>query len=434
MDITRQSSLGNIRGNVDPDFKEKVQKYDLTFLAFCSHCVLPNGEGLRKSILSSPYVPSTRTKEHFISEQKEAISFAFQLVLEKDSIPLLMLLKTANEMWIALKGYTGESFDRTRCKDPIRSGCNFGKFTSRDGDINGVVLLTVFIKLMNELSRTLASYLPMQENVQFYQTLSTRMVKDLWTVVKQSKELRHHLTFQHTFCHYGSCFKMKSKVIRAEKNSQKCNTSIRLIACHLQSQRQKRSPNQVTPQSESVSEGSQCSYTKRQMRGISQSVLKDTRIQGMKIDVLNKVNKVFHCKLSKLIAYSGHEYEELVEQELGSTLQFMARFRRFTPGKNFTLQNLPQNRKQAEIHSNVLKSGMHRIATSTKQNREPQLPHASRNSNPHVSKSTGVTHPTSVSRPQLKSYQVKDKVVPNISQVKFTKKEVEDHKICNCVH
>ncbi|GJY38342.1 retrovirus-related pol polyprotein from transposon TNT 1-94 [Tanacetum coccineum] len=36
-------------------------------------------------------------------------------------------------------------------------------------------------------------------------------------------------------------------------------------------------------------------------------------------------------------------------------------------------------------------------------------------------------HSTSVSRPQLKSYQVKEKVVPNISQVKFTKKEVEDH-------
>ncbi|GJV36939.1 hypothetical protein Tco_1409416 [Tanacetum coccineum] len=34
---------------------------------------------------------------------------------------------------------------------------------------------------------------------------------------------------------------------------------------------------------------------------------------------------------------------------------------------------------------------------------------------------------TIVSRPQLKCYQVKDKVVPNNSQVKFTKKEVEDH-------
>ncbi|GJS46106.1 retrovirus-related pol polyprotein from transposon TNT 1-94 [Tanacetum coccineum] len=41
--------------------------------------------------------------------------------------------------------------------------------------------------------------------------------------------------------------------------------------------------------------------------------------------------------------------------------------------------------------------------------------------------STRVNHTTSVSRPQLKSYQVKDKVVPNNSQVKFTKKEVEDH-------
>ncbi|GJT03111.1 retrovirus-related pol polyprotein from transposon TNT 1-94, partial [Tanacetum coccineum] len=95
--------------------------------------------------------------------------------------------------------------------------------------------------------------------------------------------------------------------------------------------------------------------------------------------------------------------------------------------KQVTQQNLPQNRKQAEIHSNVLKPGMYRIATTTTQNREPQLPHASRNTNPHMSKSSGVNHTTSVSRPQLKCYQVKDKVVPNNSQVKFKKKEVEDH-------
>ncbi|GJY87899.1 hypothetical protein Tco_0502527 [Tanacetum coccineum] len=77
--------------------------------------------------------------------------------------------------------------------------------------------------------------------------------------------------------------------------------------------------------------------------------------------------------------------------------------------KQVTQQNLPQNRKQAEIHTNTLTPGMYRIATSTTQNREPQLPHASRNTNPHVSTSTGVNHSTSVSRPQLKSYQVKDK-------------------------
>ncbi|GJY86583.1 hypothetical protein Tco_0500609 [Tanacetum coccineum] len=42
-------------------------------------------------------------------------------------------------------------------------------------------------------------------------------------------------------------------------------------------------------------------------------------------------------------------------------------------------------------------------------------------------RTTGVNHYTSVSRPQLKCYQVKDKVMPNNSQVKFKKKEVEDH-------
>ncbi|GJW22937.1 hypothetical protein Tco_0033559, partial [Tanacetum coccineum] len=52
---------------------------------------------------------------------------------------------------------------------------------------------------------------------------------------------------------------------------------------------------------------------------------------------------------------------------------------------------------------------MYRIASTTTQTRTPQLPHASRNTNPHMSKSSGVIHTTSVSRPQLKSYQVKDK-------------------------
>ncbi|GJW83355.1 integrase, catalytic region, zinc finger, CCHC-type containing protein [Tanacetum coccineum] len=73
--------------------------------------------------------------------------------------------------------------------------------------------------------------------------------------------------------------------------------------------------------------------------------------------------------------------------------------------KQVTQQNLPQNRKQAEIHSNVLKPGMYRIASTTTQTRTPQLPHASRNTNPHMSKSSGVIHTTSVSRPQLKELE-----------------------------
>ncbi|GJW89102.1 hypothetical protein Tco_0164442 [Tanacetum coccineum] len=66
---------------------------------------------------------------------------------------------------------------------------------------------------------------------------------------------------------------------------------------------------------------------------------------------------------------------------------------------------------------------MRKLPLPQKHNREPQLPLASRNTNPHVPKSSGVNHTTSVSRPHLKCYQVKDKVVPNNSQVKFKKKD-----------
>ncbi|GKC39590.1 hypothetical protein Tco_1051974 [Tanacetum coccineum] len=70
---------------------------------------------------------------------------------------------------------------------------------------------------------------------------------------------------------------------------------------------------------------------------------------------------------------------------------------------------------------------MYRINTRTTQTRAPQLPHTSRNTNPHVSTSIGVIHRTSFSRPLRKSNQMKDKVMPNNSQVKFKKTEVEDH-------
>ncbi|GJS16969.1 retrovirus-related pol polyprotein from transposon TNT 1-94 [Tanacetum coccineum] len=70
---------------------------------------------------------------------------------------------------------------------------------------------------------------------------------------------------------------------------------------------------------------------------------------------------------------------------------------------------------------------MYRIDTRTTQTRAPQLPQTSRNTNPRVSTSTGVIHRTNVSRPQLRSTQMKDKVMPNNSNVRNKKTEVEDH-------
>ncbi|GJX27307.1 hypothetical protein Tco_0233603 [Tanacetum coccineum] len=90
--------------------------------------------------------------------------------------------------------------------------------------------------------------------------------------------------------------------------------------------------------------------------------------------------------------------------------------------KPVTTQILPQTTRQA-----VMKPDMYRIDTRTTQTRAPQLPQTSRNTNPRMSTYTRVIHRTNVSRPQLRSTQMKDNVMPNNSQVKFRKTEVEDH-------
>nr|GEV63890.1 hypothetical protein [Tanacetum cinerariifolium] len=61
------------------------------------------------------------------------------------------------------------------------------------------------------------------------------------------------------------------------------------------------------------------------------------------------------------------------------------------------------------------------------QTRAPQLPQTSRYTNPRVSTSTRVIHKTTISRPQFRSTQMNDKVMPNNSHVKDKKTEVEDY-------
>nr|GEW52052.1 hypothetical protein [Tanacetum cinerariifolium] len=86
---------------------------------------------------------------------------------------------------------------------------------------------------------------------------------------------------------------------------------------------------------------------------------------------------------------------------------------------------LPQTARQAVSNTNVLKPGMYRIDNRSTQTRAPQLPQTVRNTNPRVTTSTGVNHNTNVSRPQHKSNESRDKVMPYNSQVKVKKTKVE---------
>nr|GEV45036.1 hypothetical protein [Tanacetum cinerariifolium] len=95
--------------------------------------------------------------------------------------------------------------------------------------------------------------------------------------------------------------------------------------------------------------------------------------------------------------------------------------------KPVTAQTLPQAAKKAVSNTTVLKPRMYRIDNRIAHTRAPQLPQTVRNTNPRVSTFTGVNHNTNVSRPQLKSNQLRDNVLPNNSQVKATKTQVEVH-------
>nr|GFA12210.1 retrovirus-related Pol polyprotein from transposon TNT 1-94 [Tanacetum cinerariifolium] len=92
--------------------------------------------------------------------------------------------------------------------------------------------------------------------------------------------------------------------------------------------------------------------------------------------------------------------------------------------KLVTAQTLPLNKKSILKNTNVLALGMYRLHTDHTQTRTSQLPQDSRKTNKHVSFSIGVIPTTSVSRPQLKSNPMGNRVMRNSCQGK--KLEVED--------
>ncbi|GJR41918.1 hypothetical protein Tco_1310021 [Tanacetum coccineum] len=93
--------------------------------------------------------------------------------------------------------------------------------------------------------------------------------------------------------------------------------------------------------------------------------------------------------------------------------------------KPVTTQILPQNVLPIFKNTNMIAPGMYKVHTKPNQTRTPWLPQDIRKTNKRVSFSTGVIPTTSVSRPQLKSNQLEDRVMPNNSQQK--KQNVADH-------
>nr|GEX93464.1 hypothetical protein [Tanacetum cinerariifolium] len=94
--------------------------------------------------------------------------------------------------------------------------------------------------------------------------------------------------------------------------------------------------------------------------------------------------------------------------------------------KPITAQTLHPNKKSIIKNMNVLAPGMYKLHTEPTKSRISQLPQDTRKTNKRLSFSTRVIPTTSVSRPQLKSNPMEDRVMRNNSQGK--KQDVEDHR------
>nr|GEZ52725.1 retrovirus-related Pol polyprotein from transposon TNT 1-94 [Tanacetum cinerariifolium] len=94
--------------------------------------------------------------------------------------------------------------------------------------------------------------------------------------------------------------------------------------------------------------------------------------------------------------------------------------------KPVTAQTLPTIKKSCLKNTNVLSPGMYKIHSDHTQTRTSKLPPDSRKTNKSMTFSTGVIPSTSVSKSQLKSNPMEDKVLHNNSHGK--KQEVEDHR------
>nr|GEU53816.1 retrovirus-related Pol polyprotein from transposon TNT 1-94 [Tanacetum cinerariifolium] len=127
-----------------------------------------------------------------------------------------------------------------------------------------------------------------------------------------------------------------------------------------------------------------------------------------------------------LVVRQPNAFKSQRQLVLGKPTIFSNSFEKNDFSKPITTQILSSDKKSILKNTNVLTSGMYKLHTEPTQTSTSQLPNDSRNTNKHVLFSTRVIPTTSVSRPQLKSNPMEDRVMLNNSQGQ--KQEVEDHR------
>nr|GEW01401.1 hypothetical protein [Tanacetum cinerariifolium] len=205
----------------------------------------PNGEALRKCIMSGPYKPTTvlvqaveatdnspavpehttvetptnmspENKAHFLAE-KEAIHLKLTGIGD-DIYSTVDDCQTAQKIWDAIERLQeGEFLNIQDVKTNLF--WEFGKFTSHDGETMESYY-TRFYKLMNEMIRNNLTVTTMQVNVQFLQQLQLEWLRFV-TIIKQQHKLNE--VSYHKLFDILKQYQNEVKELRAEKLARNAN-------------------------------------------------------------------------------------------------------------------------------------------------------------------------------------------------------------------
>nr|GEX43185.1 retrovirus-related Pol polyprotein from transposon TNT 1-94 [Tanacetum cinerariifolium] len=187
----------------------------------------------------------------------------------------------------------------------------------------------------------------------------------------------------------------------------------------------------LSKQTESVSKKVHTELLQRFAKVEKHSISLEIALQKCKEWVKNDTFR--NEKASNVFRKEREQYIEI--QDLKAKLQdkniaINTKFDRPSVVRQPNAQRIPKPSvlaKKVVSNTNVLKPGMYKIDNRTAHTRAPQLPRTVRNTNPLVSTSTQVNHKPNVSKPQHKSNQSRDKVLPSNSQVKAKMTQVEVH-------
>nr|GEZ12639.1 hypothetical protein [Tanacetum cinerariifolium] len=475
----------------------------------------PNGEALRKYILSGPYKPTT-----ILVHAIEATD---------NSLAVPEHTTTTQEMWEAIeKLQQGESLNILNVKTNLF--WEFRKFTSHDGETMESYY-TRFYKLMNEMIRNNLTVTMMQ---QYQNEVNELRAEKLARNANPLALVTTAQASQHPF--YQSLRGRRSEQAQRDKEMEK---NLALIAKYFKklykptnnnlrtSSNSKNKNVDTTPRYKNDDHSGQFGIQRTMnvagtREKVGSLVVQKTRIQcfnckeyghftkecrkpkRVKDSTYHKVKMLLCKQVEQGVPLQAEQYdcladmdEEVDEQELEAHYSYMAKIqeneqndvesddehvalanlianlkldtefkkykafndrtvdydklerkptpfsdsleRKYVPKiklvpktnvsesllKPVTAQTLPQTIKKAVSNTNVLKPGMYRIDNEIAHTRAPQLSQTIRNTNLYVSTSTGVNHNTNVSRPQLKRNHSRDKVLPNNSQVKVKKTQLE---------